>query len=173
MSNKYLIIKVYLDTCILSRLGVSTIKGEQLKSLDKICDYDYIDFVTSEKTLEEILKTKDDVIRITLKVLYKIINKFPYRPLSRVEGGRSFPKKYPKSYGMRVYDELFSGLKEIFPHKDDAEHIFQAAKEGCKYFMTLDGKSILKKAKKFSAELKGICPNLEFVDPKTLLERIK
>ncbi|GAH15771.1 unnamed protein product, partial [marine sediment metagenome] len=91
----------------------------------------------------------------------------------RVGGGWSYPWSYPKSYGTQVYDELFFGLKEIFPHKDDVEHIFQAAKEGCKYFMTLDGKSILKKAKKFSAELKGICPNLEFVDPKTLLEKIK
>ena len=52
------------------------------------------------------------------------------------------------------------------------EHIYQAARGGCKYFMTLDEDSILKKAKKFSTQLNKICPNSEFVNPVTLIDKL-
>jgi hypothetical protein len=42
----------------------------------------------------------------------------------------------------------------------------------CKYFMSLVEDSILKKAKKFSIQLNNICPNLEFVDPVTLIDKL-
>lgn len=165
-------IKVYLDTCILSNLRADKIKEEQLNSLDKICDYENIVFVTSDKMLEEFLKTTEDRIRITLKILYKLITKIPSKSFSRFEGGFSFPFKFPITFGEKVEYELFSSLKVIFPHKDDVEHIYQAAEGGCKYFMTLDKDSILKKAKKFSTQLNKICPNLEFVDPATLIDKL-
>lgn len=163
-------IKVYLDTCILSNLRADKIKEEQLNSLDKICDYKNIVLVTSDKMLEEFLKTTEDRIRITLKILYKLITKIPSKPF--IEGGFSFPLKFPFRFDGKVEDKLFSSLKGIFPHKDDVEHIYYAAEGGCKYFMTLDKDSILKKAKKFSTQLNKICPNLEFVDPATLIDKL-
>jgi len=172
MPDEKLTIKVYLDTCILSNLRADKIKEEQLNSLDKICDYGNIVFVTSDKMLDEFLKTTEDRIRITLKILYKLITKIPFKPFSRFEGGFSLSLKFPISFGKKVEDELFSSLKVIFPHKDDVEHIYQAARGGCKYFMTLDEDSILKKAKKFSTQLNKICPNLEFVNPVTLIDKL-
>ena len=173
MHDEKLTIKVYLDTCILSNLRADKIKEEQLTSLDKICDHENIVFVTSDKMLDEFLKTTEDRIRITLKILYKLITKIPSKPFIRIEGGLRFPLKFPMSFGEQVEDGLFSSLKVIFPHKDDVEHIYQAAGGGCKYFMTLDEDSILKKAKKFSTQLNKICPNLEFVDPVTLLDKLQ
>lgn len=172
MPDEKLNIKVYLDTCILSNLRADKIKEEQLTALDKISDYENIVFVTSDKMLDEFLKTTEDRIRITLKILYKLITKIPSKSFIRIEGGRVYPKTYPKTYSHEVEDELFSSLKVIFPHMDDAEHIYQAAEGGCKYFMTLDENSILKKAKKFLIELNKICPNLEFVDPVILLKKL-
>jgi hypothetical protein len=172
MPDEKLNIKVYLDTCILSNLRADKIKEEQLTALDKISDYENIVFVTSDKMLDEFLKTTEDRIRITLKILYKLITKIPSKPFIRIEGGLRFPLKFPMSFGEQVEDKLFSSLKVIFPHKDDVEHIYQATNGGCKYFMTLDEDSILKKAKKFLVELNKICPNLEFVDPVILLKKL-
>jgi hypothetical protein len=172
MYDEKLIIKVYLDTCILSNLKADKIKEDQLNALDKISDYENIVFVTSDKMLEEFLKTTEDRIRITLKILYKLIIKIPSKPFFRIEGGRSYPKTYPKTYFRKVEDELFTNLKIIFPHRGDVEHIYQAAVGECKYFMTLDENSILKKANKFLDQLNNICPNLEFVDPVTLIDKL-
>ncbi len=193
MSEEDLIIKVYLDTCILSKLRADTIEEEQLKSLGKICDYDYIDFVTSKKMLEEFIQTPKETIRIILKVIYKLINKIPYKSISKPEvisfdwaNGRLVQivktnsinfdwaggQLEPVIISTPVEEDLFLELKNIFPHKDDVEHIYQAVKGGCKYFMTLDENSILKKSKKFSARLKTICPDLEFVDPKALVDKL-
>ena len=49
---------------------------------------------------------------------------------------------------------------------------YKAAKRGCDYFITLDEKTILKKARKFSAQLNNICPNLELGDPQDLLVKL-
>ena len=161
MPDEKLTIKVYLDTCILSNLRA-----------DKISDYENIVFVTSDKMLDKFLKTTGDRIRITLKILYKLITKIPYNPFLRIEGGLSFPLKFPMNFGEKVEDKLFSSLKVIFSHKGDVEHIYQGAESGCKYFMPLDEDSILKKAKKFSTHLNKICPNLEFVYPVTLIDKL-
>jgi hypothetical protein len=193
LSEEDLDIKVYLDTCILSNLRADKIEEEQLNSLSKICDYDYINFVTSRKTLEEFIQTPNEKIRIILKIIYKLINKIPYKSILKPEtisfdwaNGRLVQivnadninfdwaggKLEPINILTPTEEVLFLKLKNIFPHRNDVEHIYQAVKGGCKYFMTLDNKSILKKSIKFSAKLKTICPNLKFVDPKTLANKL-
>ena len=147
---------------------------EQQKALDKICDYDCIDFVTSPVTLEEFNKTPQAHVRVALKVFYKLINKIPNVNFIKFEGGWSFPWKYPINFGTAVKDELYKKLKKIF-QKKDVLHIYNAIKGNCNYFLTLDYNTILDKLKndKVVNELKEICPNLEFVNPKILLEKIK
>ena len=122
--------------------------------------------------LDEFLKTTEDRIRITLKILYKLITKIPSKPFLRIEGALSFPLKFPISFGEKAEDKLFSSLKVLSPHKDDVEHIYQGAEGECKYFMTLDEDPILKKSKKFLTQLNKICPNLEFINPSTLTDKL-
>jgi hypothetical protein len=41
--------------------------------LDKICDMDLVELVTSKKTFDEIVRTQDDTRRTSLKALFKIM----------------------------------------------------------------------------------------------------
>ena len=158
----------------MSKLVWHATEEEQQKALDKICDYDCIDFVTSPVTLEEFNKTPQAHIKIALKVFYKLINKIPNVNFIKFEDGLSFPLKFPINFGTAVKDELYEKLKKIFKKKD-VLHIYNAIKADCKYFLTLDQKTILDIIKKDSVfiVLKEICPDMQFVDPKTLLEKIK
>ena len=55
--------------------------------------------------LDEFLKTTEDRIRITLKILYKLyklITKIPSKPFLRIEGALSFPLKFPISFGEKA-----------------------------------------------------------------------
>lgn len=174
MVKKNKIIKVYVDNCVFSKLLRNTINDEeQLKALEKICDCDYIELFASEEILKEFVKTKENNIRIALKMYYKLINKIPNANIIRFEGGLSFPWSFPISFGTAVEDEIFSRLKKIFKNGDEV-HIYNAIKADCKYFLTLDYKTILDTIKKdrILAEIKEICSDLEFVDPKKLLEKM-
>jgi len=168
------IIKVYVDNCVFSKLLRDTINDkEQLKALEKIYDCNYINLVVSEEIFKEFVKTKEDNIRIALKLFYKLIKKIDTANIIRFEGGWSFPWKFPRTFGTAVKDKNFLKLKKIFKNRDEV-HIYNAIKADCKYFLTLDYKTILNTVKKDGvlAEIKEICPDLEFVDPKTFLERI-
>jgi len=167
-------IKVYIDNCVFSKLLRDTIDDkEQLKALEKIYDCDYINLVVSEEIFKEFIKTKEDNIRIALKLIYKLIKKIDTADIIRFKGGFSVPFSFPISFGTVVEDEIFSKLKKIFKNGDEV-HIYNAIKSDCKYFLTLDRKTILDIIEKdnVSIILKEICPDLGFVDPKTLLERI-
>jgi len=168
------IIKVYIDNCVFSKLLRNTINDkEQLKALEKIYDCDYIDLVVSEEIFKEFVKTKEDNIRIALKLFYKLIKKIDTANIIRFEGGFSVPFSFPFNVGKVVKDEIFLRLKKIFKNGDEA-HIYNAIKADCKYFLTLDRKTILNIIKKDSVSivLKEACPDMQFVDPKTLLEKI-
>ena len=168
-------IKVYLDTCVLSNILDEKINDENLKALNEICDYDFANLVTSKKTLEEFLNTKNDRTRFALKVFYKIISKIPSENLITLE---------PALFGSFMFgeacfngsvereDQLYTELKQIFS-TSDAEHIFQATKSNCNFFLTLDYLTILKRVSTNNQQLKTICPNLSFVDAVTLLDNLK
>jgi hypothetical protein len=167
-------IKVYIDNCVFSKLLRDTIDDkEQLKALEKIYDCDYINLVVSEEILKEFVKTKEDSIRIALKLFYKLIKNVDTVNIIRFEGGWSFPWKFPRTFGTEVKDKNFLKLKKIFKNGDEV-HIYNAIKADCKYFLTLDYKTVLNKIKKdeVKMKIKEISPDLEFVDPKKLLKRI-
>lgn len=167
--------KVYLDTCILSRLLDMNIDDAELKALDVICDDPRIDLVTSEKTLEEFLNTTNDKRKLTLKVLYKIITKVNKMAITY---------EAPALFGEAMFGEamwgggvtrekpLFKQLKDIFD-SDDAMHIFQAISNKCDYFLTYDNKTILSRVKKNMKRIKLIAPNTQIVKPSELLLLIK
>jgi len=173
MSNNKEIVKIYVDNCILSKLVWYTIEKEHLEALEKICENDCIDFVTSPIILEEFNKTPQAHIRVALKVFYKLINKIPNVNFIKFKGGFSVPFSFPVNFGIVEKDELYRKLENIFK-KTDIKHIYNAVKDNCDYFLTLDYETILDIIKKDSVSivLKEICPDMQFVDPKTLLEKI-
>lgn len=69
-------------------------------------------------------------------------------------------------------DPVFSSLKRVF-ELDDAEHIFQAVKAKCDYFLTLDRSTIIDRVHSNRDFLARICPNMEIVDPGSLLARLR
>jgi len=167
------IIKVYVDNCVLSKLLRNSYPEEQLKALDRICDCNYVGLYTSEETLKEFVKTQEYNIRVALKVFYKLLKKISNVNTIKYKGGWSFPWKFPINFGTVEEDEIFSKLKKIFKNGDEV-HIYNAMKADCKYFLTSDYRTILNKIKKCEVkeEMKEICPNLEFVDPEELLEKL-
>ena len=160
--------KVYLDTCVLSKLNNSKLELDQLKALDKLSDMDNIDFTSSDKMLEEFLNTSDDKTRMELRVLYKLINKLPGRDTTETQTSFLSP-------GFPVPTEakkpLLYKLEKTFDTAD-AEHIYHAIKGNCDYFLTLDKKSILNKIEKYREKLEEISSGMRYVDPVALLKEI-
>jgi|GEM_PF-1531729 len=80
--------KIYLDTCVLSRLVDLRVKDAQLDALEFIAYYEPAKLVTSPKTLDEFSNVTNQKRRKSLIVLFKIIEKVyavppvtPYSPL--------------------------------------------------------------------------------------------
>lgn len=139
--------KVYIDTCIFSRLLDLRIKKKELIALELMTQNSSIEFMTSEKTLEEFLNTKDDKRRLSLKILFRLINKVQSHNTSYEEPalfGNIMFGEAPWGGSVTRYNPIFEKLETIFD-KDDADHIFQAISNDCDYFITLDKKTILSK----------------------------
>ena len=64
-------------------------------------------------------------------------------------------------------DPLFKSLKAILPDEDDARHVFQAAKNGVQYFLTVDERTILRHRQAVEQ-----CCELKAVDPEQMLQVI-
>ena len=61
-------------------------------------------------------------------------------------------------------DLLLLHLRNIFK-PGDVEHVFQAVKNDCSHFLTLDKKTIILPAERHRDELNRLCPNMKFVMP--------
>ena len=121
------------------------------------------------------MQTLKDETRIALKLIYKIIEKIPTENLIH---------HYPATYNLAVMgvigsipernleDSLFTQLKTIF-EKDDAEHIFQAIKSECDYFLTVDYSTILNRVEINKKILHDISPRTQIVDPIQLLQIVQ
>jgi hypothetical protein len=168
----------YLDTCVLSHLfdlGGAAPPPARLVALERIADCPTIDLVTSEKTLEEISKDQDQTRRVSNKLLYKLLTKVNQNPIEHflpsTFGGLAFGVG-TFGGGATVADPLVVELGKIFPDRPDVEHIFQAVKNGCTYFVTIDRKSILNKVKVNATIVAGLCPGLSFLLPEELAPQL-
>jgi hypothetical protein len=130
-----------------------------------------LQFLTSHKSHEEILRTSDSAKNAMLQFVFTLVTKTQFRvlewggaigaaPLGAVPLGGSWT------------DQLLTDLREIFD-QDDAEHITHAARANCHYFLTLDEATILSRARKHNLRLEKLCPNLTFVSPEDLVELIE
>lgn len=141
-------IKVYLDTCIVSKLIDDSFSVDELIALNEISENQNIAFVTATHMLEEINNTLDQRTKFRLKVLYQLLTKVEKVPITFVDGGFTIPFSFPLTFGTVKEDPVLSELKKIFK-KGDPEHIFQAIKNNCDFFLTADYKTIINKGKKW------------------------
>ena len=167
--------KVYVEPSVLSRIADYLMKGAvglrqgDKDALDHLCDQPSVDFVTSEKTLDEFLAASVPDLRLILKVVYKLTVKVRREPIQirnpiimRAEG-RGSRIIAPAS---RI-DPLFERLQRVLD-RPDAEHVFQARKAECDYFLTTDAKTILNRAAGASKEQRQSWTPLEIVSPAQL-----
>lgn len=101
----------------------------------------------------------------------------PYNPL-RPPG--SPPFKLPEGVvapKIRLigFDILFSDkgllkeLRDIFD-RADAEHVYQAVEGGCRYFVTLDQKTIIDRIPAHEERVNNLCHGMRFLNPVKLLK---
>ena len=82
--------KVYLDTNILSRIpDFDDSEGieNDLAALTRLVELEGINFVTSFKTKQEILKTRHKIKNFALRIVYGIMQKIPMQTVHISHGG--------------------------------------------------------------------------------------
>jgi hypothetical protein len=168
-------LRAYLDTNILSRITDLRISQKTINAYGKLSEFEFIDFVTSDKTKREFGETRNSNKASILSFLYKIIDKIPPTNITHFGGGGYASSAFGGTAyggGVSVEDPLFKNLKNVFD-QDDAEHIFHAIKASCNYFLTLDKKTILNRAKLQTKQLKTSCLKIVFCSPEKLVEIIE
>jgi len=175
-------IKVYLDNCIISAISrIEQISDEDAEALAQISDLHFVDFITSDKSLEELLKTPNEKRRNLFKVLYSFLKKLPKTILVAEHGGTygEFMYGYTLYGGWGEEEDIYhfvTEIKKIFD-KDDAMHISYAIFHHCDYFLTIDEKTILNRVKinkqKLNRILDILSSKTKFVNPADLYEKLK
>ncbi len=163
--------KVYLDTCVLSRLVDNGMSDDQLEALERIADDKNIDLVSSKKTLEEFETTSALRKKRNLKVLFKLVQKVFAPPAVShysgligdtpigvaLMGGGSGSWEHP----------TYSRLKSVFDN-DDAEHIYIAKEGGCDVFLTLDFRTIIRRYEQNHGQIDAVISPMRISDPLSL-----
>jgi predicted nucleic acid-binding protein len=164
--------KVYLDANILSRFTDyprPNLSDEDKQAIGLLAEDDRIDFVTSRKALEEFQRSQDPDRRDILKLLYRLMSKIPSTDLFEVSlYGQGL-------YGQGTYggspDNLYVQLRAFFDD-GDAQHIFQAIKGHCNYFLTLDDRTILQRVRAHEKEVTALAGGIRFGTPAQLAGEI-
>ena len=163
-------ITVYLDTNILSRIPDLKLSAKTGSALSQLAGMESIRFVTSEKTRQEILKTSNPQKNSVLQFLHALIQKVQTVPI--YDGGAIGETPIGATpIGGDWTEPSYERLQQIFDD-DDAEHIVQALEAKCDYFMTLDAKTILRRAERHSSEVKDICGKMLLLSPEGVVEAI-
>lgn len=162
---------IYLDTNILSRIPDLKVTEETASALAKLAGMGMIRFVTSHKTKQEILKTPNPHRNSLLQFLHAIVQKVETVPVyySGAIGGA--PINATPINGNWT-EPSYANLKRLFDN-DDAEHIVQALKAGCDYFMTLDKKTILNRAKRHALDVESICGKMALLSPEDVVRTLE
>ncbi len=133
--------KIYVDTCIISGLVKQDMPVKEAESLLEILKMNKegkVQLVTSNLSLDEINKIPDNY-RKTHEFFYYLLKEIPLSNVSPLQGliGQGI-------IPFAREDPVFTKLKEILPDETDQHHLYQAIRNSCDYFMTLDKKTILK-----------------------------
>ncbi len=137
--KKFIMKKIYFDTCVISAIVKKDIGKENCNALDKILALKTINLVTSDIAKKEIEKIPSD---------YREEHENAYNALLNIP-----TIKHYKTCGNLLLmgvgggikeDKLFLSLKNILPDKNDALHIYQAIKNNINDFITTDVETIIK-----------------------------
>jgi predicted nucleic acid-binding protein len=160
---------VYLETTVFCWIFDAALTAEIASDLLEILAKPDLKFVTSRKALDEVRKTPDPIKRLRLECSVALVEK----KTSQV----GFPS--PQVYGGMLYggflwqsSPLLCQLQNVFDPAD-AEHVFHAIRAKCRYFLTLDKKTILKRVRRKPSVLKPLCGDLEFCSPAEMVARLR
>jgi predicted nucleic acid-binding protein len=162
---------VYLDTNILSRIPDLRVSDNTASAYAELANIGGIRLVTSDKTKQEIRRTQNQVRNSLLQFLWVLIEKVPMQTVyySGCFGSAPFGAT---PLGGDWEDPLYSDLRKVF-EPDDAEHIVQAVRANCDYFLTLDRESILDRVEKNEAVVSTLCGRMTFVSPDELIKQLR
>jgi hypothetical protein len=146
----------YLDTCIVSGLAKGDLSLAEEAALLRILQArkaGSVELFTSEVTREEISKIPAEHRTIHF-VIYGLLADVPLAKTHyRIPPFRPAPM-------FRRQDPLLASLEHLLPDAADALHVFQAAKAGLPYFVTVDRRTLLNHA----AAVREVC-NVQLVTP--------
>jgi hypothetical protein len=158
---------VYLDTCVLSVIADDQkITLREAKALAQLAERDDLEFATSLKALDEILRTPDEKRRAILRFIFALMDKVHFHVLEfdGTFGGSAFSEG---TFADDWKDPTLSQLQTIFD-RPDAEHITHAINNRCDFFLTLDTRTILQRVQAHRDTVSKICGALEFASPESL-----
>jgi hypothetical protein len=162
-------VAAYLDTCIVSGLAKGDLTKSELDALVRILEArkrNRVNLVTSEVTKGEIAQIPEQHRRVH-QVVYGLLDDVPAAVTHHKDSGLTL---LGVGGGQRE-DPLFAKLKALLPDVADAEHVFQAAKNGVEHFVTVDKRSLVRNADAVEAEcgVKVVTPEVfvEIIDRQT------
>ena len=154
---------VYIDTSVISRILDQRIKLDDAAALEALGHRKDVELVVSRKVAEETSRTRDPVTGHLLGFAATRFGQLPWR-VTDVGGALNEAPLNTVPLGGSMPDPLFSTLSRIF-EKDDAEHVFQAIRTRCSFFLTLDRTTILERVAACPLEINRLCGSLRFVSP--------
>lgn len=162
--------RVYLDTNIFSRFTDLKISDDTALAYRKLSNMPGLSLVTSAKTKQEMEATPNDTRASVLLLLFSAFSKVPWT-IAKRSGSFNSVGFNVCAFNSSWVHPMLRQLQSLFDPAD-AEHIFQAAQSGCDYFLTLDEKTVLSKARHHQALLSSICPTLRFRSPVELASEL-
>jgi predicted nucleic acid-binding protein len=158
--------KAYFDTCIVSGLAKEDLpEVEQAALLEVLRLYraEKIELVTSALVKQEIDRIPEKPRR-RHEIIYNLLADIPISNVSWTDSGLMMMG----CGGGTRFDPLYSELRSILPDEADAQHIFQAIKNGAYYFVTTDRRTILRYAKMLQDRF-----GIRFVTPAELVKALE
>jgi hypothetical protein len=175
------VLRVYVDNSLLSRIFDARISAETAAAIEELSEIsqDSVFFVTAEQTLIEMMATSDVRRRAVLRMLFRLMSK-----VDTASSASVIPAAFGSApfggmgYGGFAFgtDPLLSSLQKIFAEaKPDGDpvHIFQAIRNGCDYFLTLDQSTILIPARTNFEALQSLGVTMRFTDPADLVAELR
>ena len=157
--------KTYLDTCIVSGLAKGDLDESNQAALLRVLKARKrgdLEIVTSSVAADEINAIPPDH-RLEHEVMYNLLDDVHLAAKHQTHSGLTLLG----AGGGRREHPMLRSLRALLPDENDAVHVFQAARNECRYFLTTDRRTILK----YRDPIKE-CSEVEVVSPAELVESL-
>lgn len=143
--------RAYLDTCIVSGLVKDDLAKPEAEALQRILvarKRGAVSITTSAVTHDELSSIPEEH-RAPHELLYNLLDDVPAAPTHRTDSGLTLMGVG----GGRREDPLLTQLRAILADEGDAQHVFQAARNGVEFLITADVRSFAR----HSEQLQELC----------------